>query len=1367
MTRQRRKGLLLATVASACWVLSLGLLVAFFVLDSTMFLMAYLAVLLALPAIVGVGLFRLIRPVLRQRTVRASQLNSATRNIAAMSAALNRLSALEDRIESMPGSIALQAPDASELAAINDSLRSLGEAQALPLRSYMSVVQAVSQIRAALRVERPLEALPWLKEFDDALANLTLSECRALAKYFRRVGYLEQSVIIIEHIAELFGKESDRRAAVLYRTELELYRGSPFERPELPPFQADIASKTVLHLVGKALPDTQSGYTLRTQYTVEAQQRVGLEPVVVGQVGASDHRHERTETYVHAGVRYYLLGGPQRGEVGWDDWLRRNVEQLAEVVRLTKPAVLHAHSDFMNSMIAQVVGDAYGIPVVNETRGFWEESWLSRTANEEGWNDLDLIRQRYGLPEMYTLRVEREAHARHKADYVLTLAGVMDRHIRKVAFDAGMPVDRLALAPNAVHAEDFPVLPRSEKVLVEHGIPVDAVVIGYISSMVEYEGVDTLLQAIFLLNEARKASSVADQGTGEIAIDAIEGDGEAQSAQATVPDTGSRRSVATVPIAAAPDAVTSMRDSLHRASEFYGSAGTVLADPELTIAVPPASTMSPLIEAMRSFRPDATADDHRENAQRLVDAARSLGAAPIHLLLVGGGAHLDHLRQLAEGLEIANVTFTGRVPHESVLDYYSGIDLFVIPRKPVAVTRLVTPLKPFEALSTGRPGLFSDVEALAEIARESGGAATFRAGDASDLALRIADLLLDPDRLAEMSAAGAKWVRSERTWDLNAYEYMRVYRELGMALDVPEFVDAGLRLRAQGVDAVDVIQRLSKGETPRMGGWFSLAEKKRTTGPGGDADTIRRMGWTGDRHEPVHFVPGMDWDALSRENRSWGFKLHAWDFMDAVLSEYVEAHDDELLEWVVNVVAGWCEYASKPLPPDSMAWYDMSMSLRMPRLARFMIVLSKSHLASETSRFIGVAIEHIERSMEEGAFNPNNNHGIYCALAQCDFAKWLPMIPGAAGAKTQGQERLGLMLERQFAADGGHLEHSPDYHRMLLASCEKAIQDGLIDDERIEGRIARAAYVMGWMVQPDGYLVQFGDSPQKKIARGSLDEHTRYIATDGAAGSPDDAQMLVLPESGYAFVRSPQPSAPGDRQASSYLAFMAAFHSRAHKHADDMTFTWFDRGRELLVDSGRFGYVNLLPADSPDRLKGFYYSAPQRQYVESTMAHNTVAVDGRDIERRTREPYGSSLGDCTNDGNEFVLRGRVDHVGYVHERELKFVPGEKLTVIDRLISTGKVEEAVAWFNMDGELALSVDNGRVRVSLPGSDEKLWVASSGELVEPVLGQQSPMRGWRSKMDRQVEPVWNFGFRVAVGADTQIVTVFEFDASSRSTR
>jgi glycosyltransferase involved in cell wall biosynthesis len=158
--------------------------------------------------------------------------------------------------------------------------------------------------------------------------------------------------------------------------------------------------------------------------------------------------------------------------------------------------------------------------------------------------------------------------------------------------------------------------------------------------------------------------------------------------------------------------------------------------------------------------------------------ARLDSPVPVRLLVVGDGPEREPLRRKARALGLDDAIFTGAVPHTQVLDYYSLIDLFVVPRRPDEVCHLVTPLKPFEAFATGRTVVLSDVRALAAIARESQAAELFAAGDPAALADVLAKLLSDPDRCRELAGRGAQWVRGHRTWAANAGIYAALYAGL-------------------------------------------------------------------------------------------------------------------------------------------------------------------------------------------------------------------------------------------------------------------------------------------------------------------------------------------------------------------------------------------------------------------------------------------------------------------------------------------------------------------------------------------------------------------------------------------------------------
>ncbi len=111
------------------------------------------------------------------------------------------------------------------------------------------------------------------------------------------------------------------------------------------------------------------------------------------------------------------------------------------------------------------------------------------------------------------------------------------------------------------------------------------------------------------------------------------------------------------------------------------------------------------------------------------------------LLIVGDGDELVNLRRQAELLGIsAHVVFAGAVSHSEVTRYFSQLDVIALPRKPYTVCKLVSPLKPFEAMAMRIPLVVSNVEALEEIFKHQETALLHRAGDSSSLAEALIQL---------------------------------------------------------------------------------------------------------------------------------------------------------------------------------------------------------------------------------------------------------------------------------------------------------------------------------------------------------------------------------------------------------------------------------------------------------------------------------------------------------------------------------------------------------------------------------------------------------------------------------------------------
>jgi glycosyltransferase involved in cell wall biosynthesis len=155
----------------------------------------------------------------------------------------------------------------------------------------------------------------------------------------------------------------------------------------------------------------------------------------------------------------------------------------------------------------------------------------------------------------------------------------------------------------------------------------------------------------------------------------------------------------------------------------------------------------------------------------------------LRVLLVGDGMEEEAIVRTGKrlGLDDGTLIMPGRVPHDRIVDYYSLIDVFVVPRTADRVSGLVTPLKPYEAMAMGQALVVSDLPALREIVLPGQTGLTFKAEDAEDLATVIGGLLDDPTARTRLGGQAREWILANRTWPENGRRYRELFERLGAA----------------------------------------------------------------------------------------------------------------------------------------------------------------------------------------------------------------------------------------------------------------------------------------------------------------------------------------------------------------------------------------------------------------------------------------------------------------------------------------------------------------------------------------------------------------------------------------------------------
>ena len=401
-----------------------------------------------------------------------------------------------------------------------------------------------------------------------------------------------------------------------------------------------------LHVLTNSLPHTRSGYAYRSQLILstlkDAGHRVAATtrpsyPVTIGRLSA-----DSVETV--DGVDY-LRDVPLRPATTPTARLEEQAAWIANQALERQVDLLHTTTHYVNGLATGAAARAIGLPWVYEVRGVLEETWAAA-----GSNPAERTARR--ASQRFALMRSKEIEVASAADAVITLGETMREHL----IAGGVPVESITLIPNSVSeavANTDPSCSPAET-RARLGLPEDGVWVGTAASIVGYEGLDDLVDAVALARQ---------QGTD------------------------------------------------------------------------------------------------------------------MRLLIAGDGVALPELRERAAAALGGKAVFTGRVSQAQAINYQLALDVIVVPRKDEPVCRLVTPIKPIEAMGLGRPVVISDLPALRELVPESAGVWTPPQAP-ERLAETLSELVCDDSARENYGQNGRAHVLATRRWKEIGRRYGQVYSQL-------------------------------------------------------------------------------------------------------------------------------------------------------------------------------------------------------------------------------------------------------------------------------------------------------------------------------------------------------------------------------------------------------------------------------------------------------------------------------------------------------------------------------------------------------------------------------------------------------------
>jgi hypothetical protein len=303
--------------------------------------------------------------------------------------------------------------------------------------------------------------------------------------------------------------------------------------------------------------------------------------------------------------------------------------------------------------------------------------------------------------------------------------------------------------------------------------------------------------------------------------------------------------------------------------------------------------------------------------------------------------------------------------------------------------------------------------------------------------------------------------------------------------------------------------------------------------------------------------------------------------------------------------------------------------------------------------------------------------------------------------------RLGPAIDEQGVVNEQSIGYAKFAYMWWTTAGRRLAACGLPLPQRIDTRVARMPAFLAYATQPDGKLVQLGD--------------TYVEGAQAPPGTPPGPPVAVY-AAGYVFGRSGW-GTTRPFGAESFYSLRFGRGRQVHGHKDHMSLTYFARGRNLIVDGGHVGYE----------------VTPYRTFLRSSEAHNVLTMPGVRFSqaaptRLVRQVIGPADQFFAFTDTAYAGRRR-DRSVYVSQRPDFVVVFDRAAGARRYQQLWHLDPALRVTTVSRTYAVATAPGtqlQIRqIPLPG--QPIPAASTGV----VRGQTHPYQGWVSRSMRHRTP------------------------------
>ena len=442
---------------------------------------------------------------------------------------------------------------------------------------------------------------------------------------------------------------------------------------------------------------------------------------------------------------------------------------------------------------------------------------------------------------------------------------------------------------------------------------------------------------------------------------------------------------------------------------------------------------------------------------------------------------------------------------------------------------------------------------------------------------------------------------------------------------------------------------------------------------------------------PVVFEGDIDWFRQPGDDAEFVYAFNRMRHWICFGEAYAMTGDEKYARAFAKELLSWTENVQKSDPACQKAWRTIEAGFRMEYWSKaIQFFRSSENLTDDVvDAFVLSMKEHAEFIMGVwDSYNKLSNWGIIANHGLFEASVILPESEQTMRWRSEALRRLDEELRMQVYDDGVHWEQSAMYHNEVLQCFQDVLilsrHCGIELPEGMEERIYKLAYASAIMQKPNGSEPMSGDSDdidQRDLTEKSawlfssplfrslgedhmtfdalwdtgLDAALEYEAIKGE--KPSDL-VFSFPDSGRAVYRN-------DR---TYLLFKNGTLGAGHGHADQTHFDLFYNGEDILVDPGRFTYVDKA----------------ERYEFKDSYAHNVITIDGENSYKasdswaysKMSRAYGFSVKE--KDGSAFIAGGHLGYYGrgVFISRKIIVLSDTLIAIADEFYSDGKHEAAL-------------------------------------------------------------------------------------------